>query len=568
MALSMMARAGLVAHVLKWRFTWGRHDSNYVPPGVDNPKFMSAIDAVRLIKDGDTVLSCGMAANARCSAFYFALRELFEETGHPKGLTWVGVGAMGGRGRVPGTIEELDFPEIIDRYIGGHLETMKAQLRLAQEGHIEMQTMPQGVMAELFELQAKGEYSLVSDVGVGTFLDPRVGSGTNVAPGVGESLVEADGDRLRYHMPPINVAMMNLPYADREGNIYSTGAATLTENRGAVRAARANNGKVLVTVYNIIDKNESEIYMPAAMVDAVVANPYSEQTGSVPMKRYWPLFTVNAKEDQEKSIARLKFINEFLKITPTRRAPELAVARLAGTIFTEVADRGAEVNIGVGLPEEVCRLIREGGLEEDVNFATETGVSGGLPAPGVFFGAAVNPQKMMSSYEIFKFWEDNLDVTILGLLEADSEGNVNVSKRGEGPINYVGPGGFPNLVHSAKAVIFIGTWMANARFEIRDGKVVIAGPGDHKFKQRVDQITFSGKRALEMGKKVYYVTNVGAFRLTERGMEISHVMPGLDVDKDIIGPCPMDIVLPESGAPKVVDRSIVTGEGFRLSWPD
>jgi propionate CoA-transferase len=110
--------------------------------------------------------------------------------------------------------------------------------------------------------------------------------------------------------------------------------------------------------------------------------------------------------------------------------------------------------------------------------------------------------------------------------------------------------------------------MANARFRIDDGKLVIEEPGPHKFKEEVDQITFSGRRALEKGKKVYYVTNVGAFRLTERGMELSHIMPGLDVEKDIIGPCPMKIVLPESGGPRVVDRSVVTGEGFQLKWPE
>lgn len=156
---------------------------------------------------------------------------------------------------------------------------------------------------------------------------------------------------------------------------------------------------------------------------------------------------------------------------------------------------------------------------------------------------------------------------MLGLLEADSDGNVNVSKRGEKAINFVGPGGFPNLVNSAKAVIFIGTWMANAKFDIEGGKLSIKEPGPYKFKEAVDQITFSGKRALEQGKKVFYVTNVGAFRLTERGMELFIIMPGLDIEKDIIGPCPMRIVLPEDGNVKAADESIMTGKGFKLSWP-
>jgi propionate CoA-transferase len=105
---------------------------------------------------------------------------------------------------------------------------------------------------------------------------------------------------------------------------------------------------------------------------------------------------------------------------------------------------GLTGQIGVGLPEEVSRLLYEGGMHEDVTFFTETGVVGGLPTPGIFFGAAINPLEIIPSAQVFHRAYEKLDVTILGLLEADSEGNVNVSNRGEGAINYVGPGGFPD----------------------------------------------------------------------------------------------------------------------------
>ncbi len=566
MELSIIEKAKVLAHMLKWRLTWERRDLEYVHPGVDNPKFMNARDAVRLIEDGDVVLSCGMAANARCSIFYWGLKDYFLSEGHPLGLTWIGVGAMGSRGKAPGSLEELNFPGPLARYIGGHLETIKAQLKLASEGHLELQTMPQGVMAFLFEAQARGEDSILTDVGVGTFLDPRLGPGTQVVPGKGENLVIVEGDLLRYRLPKINVTMFVAPYADHEGNIYFHNAATHTENVPGARAARANGGKVLVSVCDVIKKDESRISLAADMVDAVVVNPYSEQTGSVPQRKYWPLFTVGANEDVEKEVARLKFANEALKITPVRRAPELAMSRVAARVFTRLARPGAEVNIGVGLPEEVSRVIREGGLTDDVNFATETGVWGGLPTPGVFFGAAVNPKKMMSSAQIFEFWKDNLDVTILGLLEADSEGNVNVSRRGTDPVDFVGPGGFPNLVRYAKSILFVGAWMAGGKIELAGGKVKIVSPGEYKFKERVSEITFSGKVALAQGKTVYYVTNVGVFHLTERGMELIEIMPGLDPEKDVIEPCPMRIVRPESGEIEVIGENVVTGKGFELNW--
>ena len=566
--MNLLTKAYLVFHILRWRLSWDKHDLDYLPDGVDPKKFLSARQAAALIPDGATVMTCGMAASARCSIFYWAIKEAFARTGHPRDLTWLGVGAMGARGKVPGSIEDLNAPGIIKKYIGGHLETMKAILRLADQGHVELHNLPQAEMGYLLEAFARGEDSVVSDAGVGSFLDPRVGEGSVVLPGKGQSLISVEGDQLRFTMPKPDVGLFIAPYADREGNIYATNAATLTENRLLVNALKKTGGKALVSVGELAPKDEKNIYIPAEDITAVIVNPWSEQTGGIQQRRYWPMFTLNAKVDKVESVARLKFVNELLKITPVRRPPEVAMARTAADLFTRVAKPGANVNIGVGLPEEVCRLIVEGGLDNDVHFGTETGVYGGLPTPGIYFGAGIAPEKMIHSAEIFRFWkEGNLDVTVLGLLEADEEGNVNVSHRGPGAINFVGAGGFPDLVNYAKTIIFIGTWMAGAKFEIADGKVVIKQPGAPKFMKKVTHITMSGKHALKLGKQVYYVTNVGVFKLTERGMELVQVVPGIDVKKDVIEACPMRIVLPSSGEVPVARRELITGEGFKLAWP-
>jgi len=63
---------------------------------------------------------------------------------------------------------------------------------------------------------------------------------------------------------------------------------------------------------------------------------------------------------------------------------------------------------------------------------------------------------------------------------------------------------------------------------------------------------------------VLYVTPVGTFRLTERGMQLTSVMPGIDVRKDIIEATPMRIALPVSGKVPVISQSVVTGNGFAL----
>ena len=129
-------------------------------------------------------------------------------------------------------------------------------------------------------------------------------------------------------------------------------------------------------------------------------------------------------------------------------------ARLGARVFAREVSPPAVVNVGVGYPEETARLLSEGELHDDITFTTEAGVYGGLPAPGIFFGAAVNPQRIETSAWMFHYYTEHLDAAMLGFLEVDSAGNVNVSKRGPRLVDYVGPGGFPSIANSAKTVSF------------------------------------------------------------------------------------------------------------------
>ena len=564
--MNVITKAKLLAHIVHWRLTWGIHDSDWREPGATGPKFITAREAVARIRDGQTCITSGLAGNGRCSSFYWALRERFLKEGHPRDLTWLANGAQGGRGRAPGTIEELALPGLIRTFVTGHFETKKAILRLADQGHLQMQTLPQGQFVFLLEALARGEDSVVAKTGVGTFLDPRCGTGSPVFGAPQQGLVEPAGEGLlRFRMPRPDVAMVSLPYADAEGNLYAHNAALLTETREALLAARACGGIGMAVVSGLIPKDPSRIWVKAADVDAIVVNPRNEQTGSIHQRKYWKLFTPHSDVTEVEGVARLRFANDVLRITPYRTPADLALARMAARLFTRVSHKGAMVNIGVGLPEEVCSYVFKAGLTRDVTFMTETGVIGGLPAPGVFFGAAVNPKEMVSSADAFHRCFDRLDTTILGLLQGDTQGNVNVSKRGDRAVDYVGPGGLPDLVAAAKHIVFVGTWMAHAKIEIRDGRLVIVKRGKPKFIGQVDEVTFSGAQALADGKDVWYATNVGVFHLTARGMELVQVMPGIDPQRDVVDACPMRVVLPEGG-PAVVPADVVTGEGFQLGW--
>jgi len=464
---------------------------------------------------------------------------------------------------MPGSLEEIGLEGLNTRLFTGHAETFKAQLKLADEGRLELQIMPQGTLTLLLKGQAEGRDHVINSTGTGTLIDPRTGRGTPFTPGAPQYVEVLEDGRFKYHLPKIDTAVFSAPAADRRGNIYMKNCSVLAESWEIAKAARRNGGKVIVNVGLIVDEGYDEVFLPADAVDAVVYWPGVEQTGTVKHRKYWELFTTNSTMEIDEGIARVRIVNDMLGITPRRKPVDNLLARLATKIFTDNARAGDHVDIGVGLPEEVSRVLYEIGAIKHITMINESGVFGGMAAPGIFFGAAINPTEIVSSATAFERVYQRLDWAILGALETDSAGNINVSKRGEGARNYVGPGGFIDLVTNAKSLIFCSAWGERARIEVQDGRVGVAERGTPKYVDKVSEITFNGAEALKQGKKVFYVTHVGAFQLTKRGMELIYVMPGIDVQKDIIDACPMRIVLPKNGAPVVVGPEIVTGRNFR-----
>ena len=142
--------------------------------------------------------------------------------------------------------------------------------------------------------------------------------------------------------------------------------------------------------------------------------------------------------------------------------------------------------------------------------------------------------------------------SFLGLAEMDGQGNVNVSKFGT---KLPGCGGFINITQNAKKVVFCGTFTAGGLQEaFCDGKVEILQEGrGKKLVKQVQQITFSGEYAREKGQKVYYVTERAVFELTDKGVALIEIAPGIDLNKDVLAQ--MDFV-PIMGDVKQMDARL------------
>lgn len=568
--MNAFEKLGVFLHVLRWRLNWNKYDLHYPPPVKDNSKFMTAWDAVHLIPDNAIIGISGIGSSQRPALLYWGIRDRFLKEGHPTNITVIGIGGQGGRGIVPGTVEELGIEGLNTRLITSHTEMFHAQKKLAQEGKLELQCTLLGSITYIFRAQAEeGKNYIINETGTGTFIDPRVGPGTPVAGTGTQQWVEiVETNRFKYSLPMIDTAVFAAPAADRKGNIYFRTGSVICEGYSIAKAAKRNGGRTLVNVGMLVEEGFDRDFLPAEYVDAVVYWPETEQIATVKQRNYWDFFTTESRTPTDKALEKVRLINKILKITSVREPIDDVLARLGTRIFAEHARKGDHVDVGFGLPEEVARLLYESGVMEDLNMINESGALGGVSAPGLFFGAAVNPNEIIPTCEVFDRIYQRLDWVLLGALQVDSKGNVNVSKKGEGAMNHVGPGGFIDLVTAAKSILFCCAWADKSVIKIQEGKVIIKDPGKPKFIEEVNEITFCGPEALKKGKRVFYVTHVGAFRLTERGLELTHVMPGIDIEKDILAFSPANIVLPEEGKPKIVEQDVLTGENFFFSLQD
>jgi len=194
------------------------------------------------------------------------------------------------------------------------------------------------------------------------------------------------------------------------------------------------------------------------------------------------------------------------------------------------------VNLGIGMPEGVADVAAEEKVIDLMTLTAEPGVIGGIPASGLNFGAAVNTQAIIDQPSQFDFYDGGgLDVAVLGLAQADAQGNLNVSKFGA---RLAGAGGFINISQSAREVIFVGTFTAgDLQVSVADGTVRIVSEGTcRKFVREVEHRTFSGERARRRGQRVLYVTERCVFRLVAAGgLELIEIAPGIDLERDILG---------------------------------
>ncbi len=112
---------------------------------------------------------------------------------------------------------------------------------------------------------------------------------------------------------------------------------------------------------------------------------------------------------------------------------------------------------------------------------------------------------------------------------------MNVSRLAATPHRTAGAGGFVDITARARKIVFSGNFNAGAKMRIEDGRLVIDKEGRiAKIVPKVDQVSFSGRRARVQGQDVTYVTERCVMKLEPDGLVVSEVAPGLDLRRDVL----------------------------------
>jgi propionate CoA-transferase len=172
-------------------------------------KVVSAEEAVRVIRDEDTIATGGFVGIGFAEELAIALEKYFLRNQRPRDLSLIYAAGQGDG--VDRGLNHFGHEGLVKRVIGGHWGLVPKLQKLAIEDKIIAYNLPQGVISHMYRDIATHKPRTITTVGLGTFVDPRNGGGKineQTTEDIAE-LISFDGQEyLAYKTLPINVAIL------------------------------------------------------------------------------------------------------------------------------------------------------------------------------------------------------------------------------------------------------------------------------------------------------------------------------------------------------------------------
>lgn len=491
-------------------------------------KEKSATEAVALIPD-DAIVAVNSSSGLCCpDAVLEALGARFEATGAPRNLTTIHPIAAGDFFGTKG-IDHIAKPGCLSRIIGGSYPSGPSKAeppliwQMIANNEVAAYNVPSGIIFDMLREAAGHRPGVLTKVGMETFVDPQIeGCAMNDAardlPVVRRERFDGE-DWLYFPAIKPDVAIIRATTADQRGNLsFESEGAYL----GAMEMALAahNTGGFVIAQVRRMGQNGSirphDVHVPGILVDHLVVAPDMLQTTATP---YDPAIS-----------------GELICPLDSFQLMEFGVQKLIARRVACELKRGWTVNIGFGVSANVPRIFLEEGQHGTVTWVIEQGAVGGIPLLDFKFGCAANAEAFVTSPHQFSFFQaGGFDCSLLSFLEIGADGSVNVSRLAATPHRTAGAGGFVDITARARRIVFSGNFNAGAKMRLDDGRLVIDTEGKiAKLVPQVGQISFSGRRAIEQGQEITYITERCVMKLTKKGLTVTEIAPGIDLQRDVL----------------------------------
>ena len=491
-------------------------------------KVISVNEAAELIEDNQVVAVNSSSGLCCPDAVLAAIGARFDETAHPANLTTIHPIAAGDFFGTKG-VDHLAKPGCITRIIGGSYPSgpTKAEPPLIWQrivaNDVAAYNVPSGIVFDMLREAAGHRPGVLTKVGMETFVDPdqdgcAMNDAARAAPIVRHETFDGE-DWLYFPTIVPDVAIIRATTGDENGNLSFEGEGAYL---GAMEMALAahNRGGIVIAQVRRVAKTGSippkDVHVPGILVDHVVEAPDMLQTTAT---LYDPAIS-----------------GEVIRPLSTFSVPEFGVGKVIARRVAMELKRGMAANIGFGISANVPRVLLEEGLHGAVTWVIEQGAVGGIPLLDFKFGCASNAEAFVASPHQFAYFQaGGFDISLLSFLEIGADGSVNVSRLAATPHRTAGAGGFVDITARAKRIVFSGNFNAGAKMRIEDGRLIIDQEGKiAKVVQEVDQVSFSGKRALKQGQEATYITERCVLKLTSEGLTVTEIAPGIDLERDVL----------------------------------
>ncbi|MGE0003993.1 MAG: acyl CoA:acetate/3-ketoacid CoA transferase [Parvibaculaceae bacterium] len=522
-------------------------------------RIVTAAEAARHIPDG-AVITVNSSSGLCCPDHMLkAIGERFEREGSPKQVTMLHPIAAGDMYGVKG-VDHLARPGLIKRIIAGSYPSGPSSSeppliwQMIGRNEVAAYNVPSGILFDMHREAAAKRPGVFTKIGLDTFVDPdREGCAMNAAataPVVRK--VDFEGEEWLY-FPAIvpGVAIIRATTADERGNLSCEQEGAFLGITDLAMAAHNNGGIVIAQVKRVVKAGSLDAHsvrVPGILVDYVVEAPEQWQT--------------------TQTVHDPAISGEIDLPLASFPAMEWGVGKVIARRVARELRKGWAVNLGFGVSANVPRILLEEGRHGDATWVIEQGPVGGVPLLDFQFGCAANAEAVMPSPQQFTYFQAaGFDCALLSFLQIDRSGSVNVSKLGVRPHVTAGAGGFVDITSRARKIVFSGFYNTGARMEIEAGRLRIGKEGKvRKLVPEVEQVSFSGRRAVAQGQDVTYVTERCVLKLTPEGLLVTEIAPGVDLEQHILAQA--DIPLKVASGLKPMAPNLFSPEPMGLELAD